>query len=85
MFLNECMTMLEPLLLMKGDFVYEKGEQAIMVYFLIQGRVNFVLSSSAVALSTPSSLTSRTIKIVSKRERIDDWNSIYSAACFKSS
>ena len=52
MFLNECMTMLEPLLLMKGDLVYEKGEQANMVYFLIQGRVNFVLSSPEQCFKT---------------------------------
>lgn len=39
----------------------------------------------AIALSIFSSRTSLTMKIASKRERIELWKSIYSAACFKSS
>lgn len=36
-------------------------------------------------LSAFSSLISLTIKMESNLERIDDWKSIYSAACFRSS
>lgn len=39
----------------------------------------------AMALSAPSSLISLTMKMLSNLDRIELWNSIYSAACFRSS